>query len=46
MKLETFMYSYPIRGVISEQNMQFVCIEVQGYFPTVVRDFYINMKEN
>ena len=46
MKLETFLYSHPIRGVIQEQNMQFVCTEVQGYFPTVVREFYINMKEN
>ena len=26
--------------------MQFVCTEVQGYFPTVVREFYTNMKEN
>ena len=46
MKLETFLYSHPIRGVIQEQNMQFVCTEVQGYLPTVVREFYINMKEN
>ena len=46
MKLETFLYSHPIRGVIQEQNMQFVCTEVQGYLPTVVREFYTNMKEN
>ena len=46
VKLETFLYSYPIRGVIQDQNMQFVCTEVQGYLPTVVREFYINMKEN
>ena len=46
MKLETFLYSHPIRGVIQDQNMQFVCTEVQGYLPTVVRDFYTNMKEN
>ena len=26
--------------------MQFVCIEFQGYLPTVVREFYTNMKEN
>ena len=25
---------------------QFVCAEVQGYLPTVVQDFYTNMKEN
>ena len=46
VKLETFLYSHPIMGVIQEQNMQFVCTEVQGYFPTVVREFYTNMKEN
>ena len=46
VKLETFLYSHPIRGVIQEQNMQFVCTRVQGYLPTVVREFYINMKEN
>ena len=26
--------------------MQFVCTEVQGYLPTVVREFYTNLKEN
>ena len=46
MKLETFLYSHPIRGIIQDQNMQFVCTEVQGYLPTVVREFYTNMKEN
>ena len=46
MKLETFLYSHPIRGVIQEQNLQFVCAEVQGYLPTVVEEFYTNMKEN
>ena len=45
-KLETFLYSHPIRGVIQEQNMQFMCTEVHGYLPTIVREFYINMKEN
>ena len=46
MKLETFLYSHPIRGIIQDQNMQFVCTEVQGNLPTVVREFYTNMKEN
>ena len=46
MKLETFLYSHPIRGIIQEQNMDFVCTEVQGYLPTVVREYYTNMKEN
>ena len=26
--------------------MDFVCTEVQGYLPTVVREFYTNLKEN
>ena len=46
VKLETFLYSHPIRGIIPEQNMDFVCTEVQGYLPTVVREFYTNLKEN
>ena len=46
VKLETFLYSHPIKGVIQEQNLQFVCAKVQGYLPTVVREFYTNMKEN
>ena len=46
VKLEKFLYSHPIRGVIQEQNLQFVCAKVQGYLPTVVREFYTNMKEN
>ena len=46
VKLETFLYSHPIRGIIQDQNMQFVCTEVQGYLPTVVREFYTNVKEN
>ena len=45
VKLETFLYSHPIRGMIQDQNMQFMCTEVQGYLPTVVREFYTNMKE-
>ena len=46
VKLDTFLYSHPIRGVIQEQNLQFVCIEVQGYLPTLVREFYTNLREN
>ena len=46
VKLETFLYSHPIRGVIQEQNLQFVCTEFQGYLPTLVREFYTNLKEN
>ena len=46
VKLETFLYSHPIRGVIQEQNFQFVCTDVQGYLPTLVREFYTNLREN
>ena len=46
VKVETFLYSHPIRGIIQEQNMEFVCAEVHGYMPTVVREFYTNLKEN
>ena len=46
VKLETFLYSHPIRGVIQEKNLQFVCTEVQGYLPTLVREFYTNLREN
>ena len=46
VKLETFLYSHPIRGIIQKQNIDFVCTEVQGYLPTMVREFYTNLKEN
>ena len=46
VKLETFLYSHPIRGIIQEQNMDFVCTEVHRYLPTMVREFYTNLKEN
>ena len=46
VKVETFLYSHPIKGIIQEQNMDFVCAEVHGYMPTVVREFYTNLKEN
>ena len=46
VKLETFLYSHPIRGIIQEQNMHFVHTEVHGYLPSVVQEFYTNLKEN
>ena len=46
VKLETFLYSHPIRGIIQEQNMHFVHTKVRGYLPLVVREFYTNLKEN
>ena len=46
VKVDTFLFSHPIRGVIQEQNLQFACTEVQGYLPTLVREFYTNLREN
>ena len=46
VKLETFLYYHPFRGIIQEQNMHFVHTEVHGYLPSVVREFYTNLKEN
>ena len=46
VKLETFLYSHPIRGIIQEQNKHFVHTEVRGYLPSVVREFYTNLREN
>ena len=46
VKLEAFLYSHPIMGIIQEQNMHFVHTEVHGYLPSVVQEFYTNLKEN
>ena len=46
VKLDTFLYSHHNRRIIQDQNMHFVCAEIQGYLPTVVREFYTNLKEN
>ena len=46
MKVDTFLFTHPIRAVIQEQTLQFVCAEVQGYLLTLVREFYSNLREN
>ena len=46
VKVDTFLFTHPIRAIIQEQNLQFVCAEVQGYLPTLVQEFYINLREN
>ena len=46
VKVGTFLFTHPIRAIIQEQNLQFVCAEVQGYLPTLVREFYANLREN
>ena len=44
--MDTFLFTHPIRAIIQEQNLQFVCAEVQGYLPTLVREFFTNLREN
>ena len=46
MKVDTFLFTHHIRVVIQEQNLHFVCAEVQGYLPTMVQEFYSNLREN
>ena len=46
VKVDTFLFTYPIRAIIQEQDLQFLCVEVQGYLPTLVREFYTNLREN
>ena len=46
VKVDTFLFTHPIRAIIQEQNLQFVCAEVQRYLPTLVREFYTNLREN
>ena len=44
--MDTFLFTHPTRAIIQEQNLKFVCAEVQGYLPTLVREFYTNLREN
>ena len=46
IKIETFIFTHPIRAVIQDQNLQFVSEEVKGCLPSIVREFYSNLKEN
>ena len=46
VKVDTFLFAHPIRTIIQEKNLQFVCAEVQGYLPTLVLEFYTNLREN
>ena len=46
VKVDTFLFTHPIRTIIQEPNLQFVCTEVEGYLPTLVREFYTNLREN
>ena len=46
MKVGTFLFTHPIRPVIQEKIFHFVCEEVKGYLPTMVREFYSNLREN
>ena len=46
LKVDTFLFTHPIRAIIQEKNLKFVCSEVQRYLPTLVREFYTNLREN
>ena len=46
MKIDTFLFTHPIQVVIQEKNLQFFSEEVKGYLPTMVREFYSNLREN
>ena len=46
VKIETFLFTHPIRAIIQDQNLQFVGEEVKGYLPSIVREFYFNLREN
>ena len=46
MKIGTFIFYHPICVVIEAQKLQFICKEVKGYLPSVVREFYSNLSEN
>ena len=46
MKIETFLFTHPIRVVIHDQNLQFIGEEVKGYLPSIVREFYSNLGES
>ena len=46
MKIETFLFTHPIRAVIQDQNLQFFGEEVKGYLPSIFREFYSNLREN
>ena len=44
--MDTFLFTHPIRAITQKQNLQFVYVEVHGYLPTLVREFYTNLREN
>ena len=46
MKIETFLFTHPIRAAVQDQNLQFFGEEVKGYLPSIVREFYSNLREN
>ena len=46
VKIDTFLFTHPIWVVIQEQNLHFVGEEVKGYLPTMVREFYSNLRED
>ena len=46
MKIDTFLFTHPFRSIIQEQNLHFVGEGVKGDLPTMVREFYSNLRED
>ena len=46
MKIKTFLFTHPICAFIQDQNLQFFGKEVKGYLPSIVREFYSNLRDN
>ena len=46
MKIETFLFTHPIHAIIQDKNFQFIGEEVKIYLPSIVREFYSNLREN
>ena len=46
VKVDTFLFTHLIRAVTQEQNLHFICEAVKGYLPTMVKEFYSNLREN
>ena len=46
MKIGTFIFDHLIRAIIEAYKLQFICKEVKGYLPSVVKELCSNLSEN
>ena len=46
MRIATFIFYHPIRAIIEAQKLQFICKEVKCCLPSIVKEFYSNLREN